>query len=87
MAALDVSEHSTFVDITQEESAPISRSASPQPDGESTLSLVPVTNENALIPTEGAEGKKLKKIIRKKKRPAPPQVDPATFKSCLFIHI
>jgi hypothetical protein len=41
--------------------------------------------ENALVPTTTTEGevaqKKTKKIIRRKKRPARPQVDPATIKS------
>ena len=32
-------------------------------------------------PTDVAEGKKMKKIIRKKRRPARPQVDPSTMKS------
>ncbi|EKG16167.1 hypothetical protein MPH_06604 [Macrophomina phaseolina MS6] len=36
--------------------------------------------EKAII-TTNAEGKKVKKIIRKKRRPARPQVDPSTFKS------
>lgn len=36
--------------------------------------------ENALVPAEG-ERKKVKKIVKKKRRPARPQVDPATFKS------
>lgn len=39
------------------------------------------TEDNALV-TTNAEGKKVvRKIIKKKKRPARPQVDPATFKS------
>lgn len=41
--------------------------------------------ENALVPTTTTEGevaqKKTKKIIRRKKRPARPQVDPSTIKS------
>ncbi|OMP89129.1 Pre-mRNA-splicing factor cwc2 [Diplodia seriata] len=34
-----------------------------------------------VVVTTNAEGKKVKKIIRKKRRPARPQVDPSTFKS------
>ncbi|OJD31598.1 cell cycle control protein [Diplodia corticola] len=34
-----------------------------------------------VVITTNAEGKKVKKIIRKKRRPARPQVDPSTFKS------
>ena len=45
-----------------------------------------VTTNNAtdaVLSTDGADGeqKKMKKIIRKKRRPARPQVDPATMKS------
>ena len=35
---------------------------------------------NSVIITTNAEGKKVKKIIRKKRRPARPQVDPSTVK-------
>lgn len=42
--------------------------------------LVPITTEQTII-TTNAEGKKVKKIIRRKRRPARPQVDPATFKT------
>lgn len=44
--------------------------------------LVPAaaTSEQVII-TTNAEGKKVKKIIRRKRRPARPQVDPATFKT------
>jgi hypothetical protein len=41
--------------------------------------LAPVTTEQTII-TTNAEGKRVKKIIRRKRRPARPQVDPATFK-------
>ncbi|PSN59851.1 RNA binding protein [Corynespora cassiicola Philippines] len=40
----------------------------------------PVASEQVII-TTNAEGKKVKKIIRRKRRPARPQVDPATFKT------
>lgn len=42
--------------------------------------LAPMTTEQTII-TTNAEGKKVKKIIRRKRRPARPQVDPATFKT------
>ncbi|KAH9860024.1 Pre-mRNA-splicing factor [Plenodomus lingam] len=42
--------------------------------------LAPITTEQTII-TTNAEGKKVKKIIRRKRRPARPQVDPATFKT------
>lgn len=44
--------------------------------------LVPAaTTSEQVIITTNAEGKKVKKIIRRKRRPARPQVDPATFKT------
>ncbi|KAF1942082.1 RNA binding protein [Clathrospora elynae] len=42
--------------------------------------LAPITTEQTII-TTNAEGKRVKKIIRRKRRPARPQVDPATFKT------
>ncbi|KAF1851064.1 RNA binding protein [Cucurbitaria berberidis CBS 394.84] len=42
--------------------------------------LAPIISEQTII-TTNAEGKKVKKIIRRKRRPARPQVDPATFKT------
>jgi hypothetical protein len=42
--------------------------------------LAPIVTEQTII-TTNAEGKKIKKIIRRKRRPARPQVDPATFKT------
>jgi hypothetical protein len=42
--------------------------------------LAPITTEQTIV-TTNAEGKKVKKIIRRKRRPARPQVDPATFKT------
>ena len=41
--------------------------------------LTPVTTEQTII-TTNADGKRVKKIIRRKRRPARPQVDSATFK-------
>jgi len=42
--------------------------------------LAPIVTEQTII-TTNADGKKVKKIIRRKRRPARPQVDPATFKT------
>ncbi|KAF2868403.1 RNA binding protein [Massariosphaeria phaeospora] len=50
-----------------------------EPPTAADQSLVPITTEQTLI-TTNAEGKKIKKIIRRKRRPARPQVDAATFK-------
>jgi hypothetical protein len=46
----------------------------------SSTEIVPITTEQTII-TTNAEGKKVKKIIRRKRRPARPQVDPETFKT------
>ncbi|KAL5119048.1 Pre-mRNA-splicing factor [Pleosporales sp. CAS-2024a] len=46
----------------------------------SSTELAPMTTDQTVI-TTNAEGKKVKKIIRRKRRPARPQVDPATFKT------
>jgi hypothetical protein len=56
--------------------------ATPDPSLEPATSteLAPITTEQTII-TTNAEGKKVKKIIRRKRRPARPQVDPATFKT------
>lgn len=53
-------------------------------DPQESLSLTttgPVLKQETTLVTTNAEGKRVKKIIRKKKRPARPQVDAATFKS------
>jgi len=43
---------------------------------------IPATADDKALVTTNAEGKRVvKKIIKKKKRPARPQVDPATFKT------
>lgn len=49
---------------------------------EPSTDVVPAatTSEQTII-TTNAEGKRVKKIIRRKRRPARPQVDPATFKT------
>jgi len=43
--------------------------------------LVPAQTTEQTIITTNADGKRVKKIIRRKRRPARPQVDPATFKT------
>ncbi|KAF2261076.1 hypothetical protein CC78DRAFT_535968 [Lojkania enalia] len=43
--------------------------------------LVPAQTTETTVITTNAEGKRVKKIIRRKRRPARPQVDSATFKS------
>ncbi|KAF2205132.1 hypothetical protein GQ43DRAFT_460150 [Delitschia confertaspora ATCC 74209] len=56
--------------------------ASPTPaSASSSTDLAPITTSETTVITTNAEGKKIKKIIRRKRRPAPPQVDPATFKT------
>ncbi|EOD47728.1 hypothetical protein GTA08_BOTSDO09257 [Neofusicoccum parvum] len=54
----------------------------PAQDGPSN-ELVTASADGAerVVVTTNADGKKVKKIIRKKRRPARPQVDPSTFKS------
>lgn len=51
--------------------------ASPDPDNEDTSTAVVTTSQEVSAPTE----RKVKKIIRKKRRPARPQVDPSTITS------
>jgi hypothetical protein len=51
-----------------------------EPSTSTSTDLVPLTSEQTII-TTNAEGKRVKKIIRRKRRPARPQVDPATFKT------
>lgn len=46
-----------------------------------STSLVPASTTDQVIITTNAEGKRVKKIIRRKRRPARPQVDAATFKT------
>ncbi|RAK95166.1 active spliceosome conformation promoter CWC2 [Aspergillus ibericus CBS 121593] len=52
----------------------------PQEVLQETAEQQPEGSETALVPTDEAQ-KKTKKIIRRKRRPARPQVDPATIKS------
>lgn len=54
-----------------------------QNDAVATLAEAPPNDadKSTAIITTNAEGKKVKKIIRRKRRPARPQVDPSTFKS------
>lgn len=51
-----------------------------EPDGQKALTTTNRQGDNVII-TTNAEGKRVKKIIRKKRRPARPQVDPSTIKS------
>ncbi|ORX93014.1 RNA binding protein [Clohesyomyces aquaticus] len=65
--------------------APIATPSQPsntslEPSSTDATALVPLTTDQTII-TTNAEGKKVKKIIRRKRRPARPQVDPATFKT------
>ena len=60
---------------TQNESAASSQS----PPQDHSTDLVQTNNESALTTEDGA--KKTRKIIRRKRRPARPQVDPSTFKT------
>ncbi|KAJ4353832.1 Pre-mRNA-splicing factor [Didymosphaeria variabile] len=46
-----------------------------------STSLVPASASDQVVITTNAEGKRVKKIIRRKRRPARPQVDAATFKT------
>jgi hypothetical protein len=65
-APIDLTEAPATIDLTEESSA--------------ATALIPVASETTITETN-AEGKKIKKIIRRKRRPARPQVDPATFKT------
>lgn len=51
-----------------------------EPSTSTSTELATITTEQTVV-TTNAEGKKVKKIIRRKRRPARPQVDPATFKT------
>ncbi|KAF2138473.1 uncharacterized protein K452DRAFT_276883 [Aplosporella prunicola CBS 121167] len=52
-----------------------------EPSNGSSSAVVTTTTTTDAIITTNAEGKKVKRIVRKKRRPARPQVDPGTFKS------
>ena len=52
-----------------------------EPEPSASTDLVPAATSEQVITTTNAEGKRVKKIIRRKRRPARPQVDPATFKT------
>ena len=51
------------------------------PNDSKTLATTTTTSDATVTYFINAQGKRVKKIIRKKRRPARPQVDPATFKS------
>lgn len=55
-------------------------SLEPSTSASTSTELAPMTTEQTII-TTNADGKKVKKIIRRKRRPARPQVDAATFKT------
>jgi len=65
--------------VDGEEASLVAATDRPRDDEESTDLLT--TNLDGAIVSLNAEGKKVKKIIRKKRRPARPQVDPSTFKT------
>ncbi|KAF9734092.1 Pre-mRNA-splicing factor [Paraphaeosphaeria minitans] len=50
-------------------------------ESSASTSLVPASTTDQVVITTNAEGKRVKKIIRRKRRPARPQVDAATFKT------
>src|SRR4051812_22216955 len=56
--------------------APIDLTEEPSLAPATSTDLVPITSEQTII-TTNAEGKRVKKIIRRKRRPARPQVDSA----------
>ncbi|KKY20632.1 putative cell cycle control protein [Diplodia seriata] len=66
-----------MTDVAEQTAAPPGSVDSAAPE------LVTTSADGAekVVVTTNAEGKKVKKIIRKKRRPARPQVDPSTFKS------
>lgn len=57
------------------------RSASPPAETTTSSAVTTTTAEDAVTTYINAEGKKVRKVIRKKRRPARPQVDPSTFKT------
>jgi len=57
------------------------RSALPVTTTTESTALTTTNTEDAITTYINAEGKKVRKIIRKKRRPARPQVDPSTFKT------
>lgn len=60
--------------VTMEDTAPV--------DVDESREETSATADDKALVTTNAEGKRvIKKIIKKKKRPARPQVDPATFKT------
>ena len=60
--------------VTMEDTAPINVDDIQEEPG--------ATSDDKALVTTNAEGKRvIKKIVKKKKRPARPQVDPATFKT------
>jgi hypothetical protein len=64
--------------MTEVQSAQTSLATDTSLEAATSTELVPTTEQTII--TTNAEGKKVKKIIRRKRRPARPQVDPATIK-------
>jgi hypothetical protein len=64
--------------MTEVQSAQTSLATDTSLETATSTELVPTTEQTII--TTNAEGKKVKKIIRRKRRPARPQVDPATIK-------
>jgi len=61
---------------------PVMMQDTAQTDVDETREDIGATADDKALVTTNAEGKRvIKKIIKKKKRPARPQVDPATFKT------
>ena len=61
---------------------PVAMDDKVQADHDETTEEISAAADDKALVTTNAEGKRVvKKIIKKKKRPARPQVDPATFKT------
>jgi len=58
-----------------------SRSESPPSANDPSTTLTITKADDAVTTYINEDGKKVRKIIRKKRRPARPQVDPSTFKN------
>ncbi|KAF5015770.1 hypothetical protein F66182_12776, partial [Fusarium sp. NRRL 66182] len=87
MAEITISEPVELPENTQENTEIATEQLEELSNTQTALAQTSTTDqENALVPTttatDGEVGqKKTKKIIRRKKRPARPQVDPSTIKS------
>jgi len=70
----------TMIDTPTQDALALAPAADTSLEPATSTELAPIVSEQTII-TTNAEGKKIKKIIRRKRRPARPQVDPATFKT------